>query len=188
MFLIDLIQKIKFDTKADRLGPDIPFTHWRLFFPNSMRKLCKQKFNRFGELAQFRPGAYAVSCSQICIGNRVVIRPGCKLFGETPHLPISIIIEDDVMLGSDVHIYINNHRFDNINIPIIDQGHYPPKQVILKRGCWIGANCTILPGVEIGENSVVGAGAVVTKSFPNYVLIAGNPARIIKQLDSPFKN
>ncbi len=185
MFLIDFYKKIKFDLNADRIGPDIPFTHWKLFFKNSMRLLCVKKFKKFGDFADFRPGAYAVGCSQIEIGKRVVIRPGCKFFGETPHLSISIIIEDDVMLGSDVHIYINNHKFDNINVPIIDQGHYPPKQVILENGCWIGANCTILPGVRIGKNTVVGAGSIVTKSFPPNVLVAGNPARIIKMLDSP---
>jgi acetyltransferase-like isoleucine patch superfamily enzyme len=182
MLLIEIIKKIKFDLWADRLGPDIPFTHWQLYFPNSMRSLCLKKFKKFGEFAQFRPGAYAVGCSQIELGRLVVIRPGCKLFGETPHLPISIIIEDDVILGSDVHIYINNHRFDNLNIPIINQGHYLPKQVLLKKGCWIGANCTILPGVVVGENSVIGAGSIVTKSIPAGVVAVGNPAKIVKSI------
>jgi acetyltransferase-like isoleucine patch superfamily enzyme len=112
MFIVDLIKKIKFDLTADRLGQDIPFTHWKLFFPNSMRALCLKKFKKFGEFAQFRPGAYAVGCSQIKIGKRVVIRPGCRLFGESQELDLTITIEDDVMLGSGVHIYINNHRFD----------------------------------------------------------------------------
>ena len=54
--------------------------------------------------------------------------------------------------------------------------------VILRKGCWIGANSIILPGVEIGENSVVGAGSIVTKSFPKGVVIAGNPAKLIKEI------
>jgi acetyltransferase-like isoleucine patch superfamily enzyme len=144
--------------------------------------LCKKKFKRFPNTAQFRPGAYAIGCSKIEIGNRVIVRPGCMFFGESNSLATSILIEDDVMMGSGVHIYINNHRFDRMDIPFIDQGHYPAKPVILRKGCWIGANVIILPGVEIGENSVVGAGSVVTKSFPKGVVVAGNPAKFIKAI------
>ena len=102
------------------------------------------------------------------------------LHGETASLDTSIIIEDDVMIGSGVHIYVANHRFSRKDVSIIDQGHFPGKQVSLKKGSWIGANAIILPGVIIGENSVVGAGSVVTKSIPNGVVAAGNPAKIIK--------
>jgi acetyltransferase-like isoleucine patch superfamily enzyme len=49
--------------------------------------------------------------------------------------------------------------------------------VTLRRGCWIGANVTILAGVDIGENAVIGAGSVVTKSIPAYVVAVGNPAQ-----------
>ena len=104
------------------------------------------------------------------------------LFGESETLNPSIIIEDDVMLGSGIHIYINNHKFESLDIPLIDQGYYPDKPVILRRGCWIGANVILLPGVEIGSNTVVGAGSIVTKSFQKGVVIAGSPAKIIKNL------
>jgi acetyltransferase-like isoleucine patch superfamily enzyme len=180
MLLIDILKKNSSNRKADRIGPDMPFTHWRLYFTNKMNRLCKSKFQNFGKDAQIRPGAYIVGCSKIKIGNRVVIRPGVMLFGESESLETSITIEDNVMLGSGVHIYINNHRFDNKKIPLIDQGYYPDKSVLLKNGCWIGANSIILPGVTIGENSVVGAGAIVTKSIPDGVVAVGNPARIIK--------
>ncbi|WP_400262021.1 acyltransferase [Sphingobacterium sp. SG20118] len=124
-----------------------------------MKKLCKRKFRCFSDTAQFRSGAYAVGCSQISIGARVIIRPNTMLFAETVvPMDLSIIIEDDVMIGSGVHIYVNNHKFDNPNISIIDQGYYPDQQVVLEKGCWIGANTIILPGVTIGENAVVGAG------------------------------
>lgn len=178
-----IINKIRYDISADRIGPDIPFTHWRLYFPVKMVYLCKRKFKKFANSAQFRPGSYAIGCSRIEIGNRVIIRPGCMLFGESVTLETSISIEDDVMLGSGVHIYINNHKFDDPSIPLIDQGYYPDESVILRRGCWIGANAIILPGVEVGENSVIGAGSIVTKSVPNRVIVAGNPAKLIRVIE-----
>jgi len=180
--LFQLFKKYKFDVRADRIGPDIPFTHWRLYLRKKMLSLCKNKFKKFANNAEFRPGAYAVGCSQIEIGNRVVIRPGCRLFAESDNLSTSITIEDDVMLGSGIHFYINNHKFETSKIPIIDQGHYSGKPIILRKGCWIGANTVLLPGVEIGSNTVVGAGSIVTKSFQKGVVIAGSPAKIIKNL------
>ncbi|WP_276091107.1 acyltransferase [Pedobacter sp. JY14-1] len=185
MLIVDIIKKFRSTKKLDRIGPDIPFAHWKLYFQHSMLTLCKGKFKKFADSAQFRPGAYAVSCSQIEIGSRVVVRPGTMLFGETADKnETSIKIEDDVMIGSGVHIYVNNHRFDRLDIPIIDQGYYLDKPVILKKGCWVGANAIILPGVTIGENSVVGAGAIVTKSLPAHVVAVGNPAKIIKTLNN----
>ncbi|QOG03780.1 DapH/DapD/GlmU-related protein [Flavobacterium sp. MDT1-60] len=182
MLIIDIIKKVKYNLKADRIGPDHPFTHWRLYYKKQMLALCRKKFKHFSETADFRPGAYAVGCSQIEIGNRVVIRPGVMLFGESNTLSTSIIIEDDVMLGSGVHFYINNHKFDRLDIPLIDQGYYPDEMIVLKKGCWIGANAILLPGIVVGCNSVVGAGSVVTKSVLDGVVVAGNPAKIIKEI------
>lgn len=183
MIINDIIKKYRFCKTTDRIGPDIPFTHWKLHFNKSMHKLCKEKFLYFSETAQFRAGAYAVGCSKISIGNRVIIRPNVMLFGETViDMNCSILIEDDVMIGSGVHIYVNNHKFDDPNIPLIDQGYYPDQKVILKKGCWIGANAIILPGVSIGENSVVGAGSIVTKSIPDRVVAVGSPAKVVKSI------
>lgn len=182
MKITELIKQIQFWKTTDRIGPDIPWTHWKLYFKSTMLSLCNQKFNYFGENAEMRAGAYVIGCSNVYIGNRVIIRPNCMFFGEDADIPITIKIEDNVMMGSGVHIYVNNHRFDITNIPAIDQGYYPTKPVVLKNGCWIGANVIILPGVEIGENSVVGAGSVVTKSIMPRTVVAGNPAKLIRTL------
>lgn len=183
MIINDIIKKYRFCKTTDRLGPDIPFTHWKLHFNKSMIKLCKEKFLYFADDAQFRAGAYAVGCSKISIGKRVIIRPNVMLFGETIiNMDCSILIEDDVMMGSGVHIYVNNHKFDDPNVPLIDQGYYPDQQVVLKKGCWIGANAIILPGVTVGENSVVGAGSIVTKSIPDRVVAVGSPAKVVKSI------
>jgi acetyltransferase-like isoleucine patch superfamily enzyme len=174
--------RVRFWKSADRIGPDVPYTHWRLHFKSTMRHLCESKFKRFGAGAEVRPGAYAVCCSKISLGDRVIVRPGCMLFSDPREQGAEIIIEEDVMMGSGVHIYVHNHRFDDPGLPIIDQGHYPSESVILKRGCWVGANSIVLPGVTIGENAVVGAGSVVTRSIGARVVAAGNPARVIGEV------
>ena len=179
ILIFDIVKRLVQMKGLERIGPDIPHTHWKLHFPRLMRNLCENKFLYFGAQSAFRPGAYAIETKSISIGDRVVIRPGTMLFGFNGLRPASIIIENDVLIGSGVHIYVSNHKFDLCN-PVIDQGHLEPRRVMLRRGCWIGANSIILPGVEIGENSVIGAGSVVTKSIPSGVVAAGNPAKIIK--------
>ena len=104
------------------------------------------------------------------------------IFGESSTLNPSIEIGDDVLIGSGVHIYINNHKFLE-NKPIVEQGYFPDQKVIIKKGAWLGANCIILPGVTVGENSVIGAGSIVTKSVPARTVYAGSPAVLIKDLD-----
>jgi acetyltransferase-like isoleucine patch superfamily enzyme len=171
--------RLRYWTSVDRIGPDVPVTHWRLHFKSTMLALCKSKFKHFADNAEFRPGAYATSCSLISLGQRVVIRPGCMLFADEFE---GITIEDDVMLGAGVHIYVNNHRFTDVSIPIIEQGYFPSAPVVLKRGCWVGANAILLPGVTIGENSVVGAGSVVTRDVPPRSVAVGSPAHVVKTL------
>ena len=88
-----------------------------------------------------------------------------------------ITIEDDVLIGPKVSIITENHPINPDERKILDL-----KSVIIKRNTWIGANATILPGVTIGENSVVAAGAVVTKDVPTNTVVAGVPAKVIKIL------
>ena len=84
------------------------------------------------------------------------------------------------MMGPDVLIYTQNHKFDRIDITMDQQGWSEEKAVVIEDDVWIGSRVTILPGVHIGEGCIVGASAVVTKSVPPYCIIAGNPAKIIK--------
>ena len=178
-----MLARIRFWRNVDRLGPDIPYTHWRLYFPKLMKNLGKRLFDQFGSGAEFRPGAYAVACKKISIGSNVIIRPGSMLFADPGEQKAGRIdIEDDVMIGSGVHIYVTNHRFEDPHVPLINQGDAPTQNVLLKNGCWVGANSIILPGVTIGANTVIGAGSIVTKSIPDRVIAAGNPAIIIRKL------
>ena len=181
--MLGLFRKIRFDIKADRLGPDCPFTHWKLYFKTSMNSICTKKFLSFGEGAEFRPHAYAINCSKIKLGKRVVIRPTSMLFADVRYKDKGFIeIEDDVLIGSGVHIYVSNHRFSESGKTVMEQGHFEPENTILKKGCWIGANSILLPGVQIGENSIVGAGSIVTRSIPDNSIAVGSPAKVIKSL------
>lgn len=178
----EILGRWKFWRGADRLGPDLPATHWKLFFKSTMRKLCKEKFMEFGEDAEFRPGAYAICCSKISLGRRVIIRPGCMFFADPRDGGAGIQIEDDVMVGAGVHIYVHNHRFNNMELPLIDQGSSESQPVVLKRGCWVGANSIILPGITIGQNAVVAAGSIITKDVEAGSIVSGNPAMVIDKI------
>ncbi len=182
----EFIDRIKFWKNSDRLGPDFPTTHWRLHFKSTGRKLCERKFKNFGVGAEFRPGAYAEGCSKISIGESVVIRAGTFLFADPSPGGAGITIENEVLIGAGVHFYTNNHQFSDPSVPILSQG-YPPttntNSIVVRHGSWIGAGAILLPGVEVGENAVVGAGTVVTKSVPPRVVFAGNPGVVIATIN-----
>jgi acetyltransferase-like isoleucine patch superfamily enzyme len=182
MWINDLPERIRFWRDCDRIGPDIPWTHWRLFFKSSMLRLCRKKFHFFGENADVRPGSYLIACSRISIGKNVVVRPGSVFEADPRPGEHGIVIEDDALLSPGIHLYVNNHAFEDTRVPIIDQPTKPSAPIVIKRGSWIGANAIILAGVTIGEQSVVGAGSVVTKDVPPRVIVAGVPARVIRDL------
>ena len=181
--LIELYRHIRYWWSVDRIGPDIPLTHWCLYFKTTMQRLAQRKFLKFGLGAEFRPGAYAVACSKISIGNRVIIRPGCMLFADPRENGAGITIEDNVMIGSAVHFYVSNHIFDDVSEPIINQGSAPSKPINLRDGSWVGAGSIILPGVTIGRNAVVGAGSVVTRNVPDFSVVIGSPAKVVKTIN-----
>ena len=90
-----------------------------------------------------------------------------------------ITIGVNAMLGPGVKIWSANHRFDDVDTPIRDQG-YEFAAVSIGDGCWLGANVIVLPGVDLPEGCVVSAGSVVgVKRYPPYSLLVGNPARVI---------
>lgn len=182
MVLTDLTERLRYWRSADRIGPDVPTSHWRLYFEGPMLRMCRRLFKKFADTAAVRPGAYITGCSKISVGERVVIRPLSYISTDASAAGEEIIIEDDVMLGAGVHIYTNNHAFSDTRVPIIDQGYSIIEKVIIRRGAWIGANVIILPGVTIGANAVVGAGSVVTNDIPPRTVAVGAPARVIKKI------
>lgn len=94
-----------------------------------------------------------------------------------------VIIGDNVMISPEVMILTGNHDFSDKNKLLIEQ-KIITKPVKIGNDVWIGARALILPGVEVGERSIIAAGSIVTKDIPSNVIVGGNPARIIKNLDN----
>lgn len=110
--------------------------------------------------------------NKVKIGNNVVLMNGFQCMSAG-----GLIIEDDTKIALNCTIATNNHDF--YDRPVITC-----KPVHIKKNVWIGVNATILPGVTIGENAIVGAGSVVTKDVPDNAVVVGTPAKVIKYLDA----
>lgn len=91
-------------------------------------------------------------------------------------------IGDNTIFGNYVSIHPENHNYSDPSKPIREQGVYSKGGVEIGNNCWIGAKVTILDGTKIGNNCIIAAGAVVRGEFPDNVMIAGVPARIIKNI------
>ncbi|KAF2081152.1 DapH/DapD/GlmU-related protein [Flavobacterium sharifuzzamanii] len=117
---------------------------------------------------------------EIIIGNNVSIQKDCHIGAIN-----KIILGDNVLLASKV--YISDHSHGEITkeallLPPSKRKLYSKSPVIIEDNVWLGENVVVLPGVTIGENTVVGANAVVTKSIPKNSVVGGNPARVIREL------
>jgi acetyltransferase-like isoleucine patch superfamily enzyme len=97
-----------------------------------------------------------------------------------------VLIGNNVVLGIGSQVLGLTHDFEDIEIPIKDQGVSGTK-VIIEDDVWIGGNCVIIQGIKIGKHSLVAAGSVVTKDVEPYTIVAGNPARPIKKYDFDTK-
>jgi len=115
----------------------------------------------------------------VSVGRHVFIGLDSYLDDQFPEL---IQIEDDVTISFRVTIAVHDdaRRMDRVS-PGQLEGTVAP--VVLKRGCYLGAGCLVLPGVTVGERAVVGAGAVVTRDVPPGKVAVGVPARVVKDVD-----
>ena len=117
---------------------------------------------------------------EIKIGNNFNMNFNCQITAIN-----KIVIGDNVLAGSKVYItdhFHGNITKEEINIPPIKRGLFSKGPVIIGNNVWIGSGVIILPNVTIGDNCIIGANSVVTKSFEKNSVIAGNPARLIKTL------
>lgn len=118
---------------------------------------------------------------EIIIGNDVLIQKDCHIGAIN-----KIHIGNNVLLASKVYISDHSHgevTAEALQVPPAKRRLYSKGPVIIEDNVWIGEGVVILPGVTIGENSVIGANAIVTKTIPKNSLAAGNPARVIKEIN-----
>ncbi|MFD2822500.1 acyltransferase [Lacinutrix iliipiscaria] len=143
---------------------------YSLFFPFLRRLFVSKYLKKCG--------------SRLRVKNMAEIAPNC-IVGSDSELGTRCIIQSNVEIGSnvimgpDVKIYSRNHKSDRIDIPIQKQGK-EFLQTKIGNDVWIGANALILPGVTIHDHTIIAAGSVVTKDIPEYALVGGVPAKILK--------
>lgn len=114
----------------------------------------------------------AIRPHKVSIGKNVVVMPGCLMMGAG-----GITIDDGALIAANVQLISNNHD-------LYERQVITCRPVHIGKNAWIGAGATILPGVRIGDNAVVGAASVVTRDVPADTIVAGNPAKVIRRIPS----
>lgn len=146
-----------------------PLTHWTR---EIRRFVCYPIFDYCGKNINIERGA------NFSMGRSISIGSGSGLgINSAVHGPLKI--GDNVMMGPDVTILTHTHNIERTDIPMRLQG-MRVSEVVIGNDVWIGMRVIIMPGVKIGNGVVIGAGAVVTKDVPDYAIVGGVPARIIK--------
>ena len=156
------------------------FNHTRPTEPDKRVKLLKELFAEVGEGCFIEPPLHA------------------NWGGHHVHLGKNVYANFNLTLVDDTHIYIGDYTMIGPNVVIATAGHpiLPElrKQgyqynapVHIGRNCWLSAGVIILPGVTVGDNTVIGAGSVVTKDIPPNVLAAGNPCRVLREISEHDK-
>jgi galactoside O-acetyltransferase len=131
----------------------------------------------FGEnVSMMRFGALHAHDGRLRIGNNVSINTNCCI---APANGGRVEIGDNVLIAQNVVIRAADHRHDDVDRPIISQGHVGG-EIFIGEGAWICANAVITKDVRIGANAIVGAGAVVTEDVAPFAIVGGVPARLIR--------
>ncbi len=143
-------------------------------------RLEKKLFGSTGENVYVNPPFYIDYGKHIFMGNNVYCNMDCVFLDVN-----TITIGNNVMLGPRVNLFTAGHPIDaDVRISDLEFG----LPIVIEDKVWIGGNATILPGVTVGENSIVAAGAVVTKDVPANSIVGGNPARLIRMINEEDKS
>ena len=139
------------------------------------KKLLKIMLGYIHESVDILPPFICDYGKNITIDEHSFINHNCTILAEA-----NVIIGKYVRIAPNVSIYTVGHAENPLKRK---EGYSYAKKVILEDNVWIGGNVIILPGVTIGENSIIGAGSVINKSIPKNVVAAGNPCKIIKEIE-----
>ena len=147
--------------------PGYTFGYW------FRRTIVKRIFRSCGAGVIIKRNAYFGTGRGLQIGNNSQLGHNCIV-------PADLIMGDDVIMGPEVTIWAVSHDFSSPTKPIREQPSTETRPPIIGNDVWIGQRVIIMPGTRIGSHAVVGAGAIVTHDVPDWAVVAGNPARIIK--------
>ncbi len=136
--------------------------------------LCAELFGKVGKNLWLQPPFYCDYGKNIFLGDNVYMNFGCVILDVA-----KVTFGSHVFLGPNVQIYTAMHP---LVAEVRNQGLESGEPITIQDNVWIGGSVVICPGVTIGEGSVIGAGSVVTKDVPPRVVVAGNPARVIRSL------
>ena len=151
----------------------MPF--WGKMSMRLRRRCCKKIFASCGDGLIVEQGAYFGSGKDVRVGNLVGIGKNFTLHN------CILTIDDHLMMGEDVMIIGGGHNFDDLDTPMGKQGAKEKSELHIAGDVWIGARAIILPGCKrIGHGAIIGAGSVVTKDVPDYAIVGGNPAKVIR--------
>lgn len=145
--------------------------------PTEMKKreqLLKEMFAEIGEDCYIEPPFHAnFGGKHVHFGNRIYANFNLTLVDDT-----HIYVGDDTMFGPNVTVATAGHPI----LPLLRPQYQYNMPVHIGKNCWIGAGAIILPGIMIGDYSVIGAGSVVTKDIPSGVVAVGNPCRVLREI------
>jgi maltose O-acetyltransferase len=142
------------------------------YFKRFRAYCCKQIFKSVGKNVNIERGASFQRGFEIEIGDNSGIGIDC-------HVPDNIKIGKDVLMGPKCFILDKNHIVDRTDIPMRGRG-YIVKQTIIEDDVWIGRQCIFTPGRTVKKGTIIGAGTVLSKDFPEYSIVGGNPPRLIR--------
>jgi len=134
---------------------------------------CKNIFQFCGTNVNVERLAFFGNGLKLRIGNNSGLGVNCVV-------PSDTVIGQNVMMGPNVYILSANHQFSRVDIPMCKQGHSAAMQTIIEDDIWIGRQVILTPGRKIKVGSIVAAGSVLTKDFPEYSIVGGNPAKLIR--------
>jgi acetyltransferase-like isoleucine patch superfamily enzyme len=164
-------------------------------------------FKEFGAGSRISPPFRFYGLNWISLGENVMVHGDCWIqvvpghgdgkgarltikshagIGMGAHISAArqVVIEEYVLLGRNVFISDHAHAYEDVVLPIAEQGINRIAPVTIGRETWLGENVVVLPGVNIGKHCVIGANSVVNRSIPDFSVAVGAPARVIKQYNS----
>jgi len=143
--------------------------------PARRRELLADLFGSVGSEVEVRAPVYVDYGTNVHVGSRVFLNYGCQLIDVA-----SITIGDDTQIGTNVQLLTPVHPLEADRRRDKWESAEP---IVVGRNVWLGGGVIVCPGVSIGDDTVVGAGAVVTRDLPSGVLAVGNPARMVRTLE-----